>query len=72
MVDGDREDDSRHRSVNEATLLQIRTWRAKAEELRKIADGLKSEHTRQLLLNAAVNYERLADEAEERLQRETC
>jgi hypothetical protein len=71
MVDGEREDDPRHRSVNEAgteaTRLQIRTWRAKAEELRKIADGLKSEHTRHLLLNAAANYERLADEAEERL-----
>jgi hypothetical protein len=59
--------------------LHIRTWRGKAEELRTIADGIKSEHTRQLLLNAAANFERLADQAEERdraeasrRQLETC
>jgi hypothetical protein len=53
MVDGEREDAPRRPSVKastDATRLQIRTWRAKAEELRWIADGLKSEHTRQLLL----------------------
>jgi hypothetical protein len=83
MVDEGREDDPRQRSVNEAstdaTRLHIRTWRAKAEELRKIAAGLKNEHTRQLLLNAAANYDRLADQAEERdraeasrRQPETC
>jgi hypothetical protein len=46
--------------------LQIRTWRAKAEELRTVADGLKNEIARQGMLAAAANYERLADEAEER------
>ena len=44
----------------------FRSWRMKAEELRTIVDGMKNEDTRHLLLNAAANYERLADEAEER------
>ena len=51
---------------NDAKRLHIRTWRMKAEQLRTIVDGMKNEHTRRLLQNAAANYERLADEAEER------
>src|SRR5215469_8696060 len=36
-------------------------WRAKAEELRVIADGIKRHHrARRLMLNAAANYDRLA------------
>jgi hypothetical protein len=50
--------------VDDVTRLHIQTWRDKAEELRTIADGIKNEQTRQLLLNAAANYERLADQAE--------
>jgi len=46
--------------------LLIRRWRAKAKELRTIADGMKDEGTRRLLRNAAANYDRLADDAEER------
>jgi hypothetical protein len=46
--------------------LHIRGWRAKAEELRSIAYGMKNDHARQKMLNAAANYERLADEAEKR------
>jgi hypothetical protein len=48
----------------DANRLHIRTWRMKAEELRTIADGMMSDHTRHLLLNAAANYERMADQAE--------
>ena len=43
----------------------IRSWRLKAEELRTIADGMKTDAARRAMLNAAKNYERLADEAEE-------
>jgi len=39
----------------------IGRWRAKAEELRVIADGLKRHHrARRLMLNAAANFDRLA------------
>jgi hypothetical protein len=51
--------------ITDAIRLQILQWRAKAEELRTIADGMKDEGTRRLLRNAAANYIRLADEAEE-------
>ena len=44
----------------------VEDWRMKAEELRTIADGMTSDHARQKMLNAAANYERLADEAEKR------
>ena len=66
-------------ALADVTRLHVRTWRAKAAELRTIAAGIESEHTRQLLLGAAANYERLADQAEERdraeasrRQLETC
>ena len=39
----------------EAQRLLIRRWRAKAKELRTIADGMKDEGTRRLLRNAAAN-----------------
>jgi hypothetical protein len=42
----------------------IRTWRLKAEELRTMADDMKTDAARRSMLNAAKNYERLADEAE--------
>ena len=45
----------------------VEDWRMKAEELRTIADGMMmSDHTRHLLRNAAANYDRLADETEDR------
>ena len=43
----------------------IRNWRMKAEELRTIAAEMRSADARRLMLNAAINYERLADEADE-------
>jgi hypothetical protein len=46
--------------------LRIRHWRAKAEEMRTIADGMKNDLARRGFLNAAANYDRLADEYEER------
>ena len=45
---------------------RVGTWRMKAEELRTIADGMKSDHGRRGMLNAAANYDRLADDAERR------
>jgi len=53
-------------SIDDARRLYIRHWRARAEELRTIADGMKDDDTRRLLLNAAANYDRLADEYEKR------
>jgi hypothetical protein len=53
-------------STEEARRLHIRTWRAKAAELRTVADGMTNAHTQHLLRNAAANYARLADETEER------
>jgi hypothetical protein len=68
MVDEGREDDPQQRSVNEAgtnsTPSQIPAWRLKAEGLRRVAAGMKSKYARQLMLNAAANYDRWADEAE--------
>jgi hypothetical protein len=45
---------------------RIFAWRNKAEELRVIADGMKDIGSRRLMLNASANFQRLADEAEER------
>jgi hypothetical protein len=47
---------------------RIRVWRLKAEELRTIADGMRDPSARSGLLNAAMNYERLADDAEGRFE----
>ena len=44
---------------------QIYAWRTKAEELREIAMGMKDVSSRRGMLNAADNYDRLADEAEQ-------
>jgi len=52
--------------VDDAKRLYICHWRAKSEELRSIAEGMKNDYSRRLMLNAAANYDRLADEAEER------
>jgi hypothetical protein len=43
----------------------IRIWRTKAEELREIAMGMKDVCSRGGMLNAADNYDHLADEAEQ-------
>jgi hypothetical protein len=40
---------------DDAKRLQIRRLPAKAEELRTIADGMKSDHGRRQMLNAAEN-----------------
>ena len=44
---------------------RIHTWRMKAEELRTIADEMNDTRSVRLMLNAAANYDRLADEAEQ-------
>ena len=52
---------------DDAKRSHIGRWRTKAEELRAIADGMKgNHHAGRLMLNAVANYDRLADEAEER------
>jgi hypothetical protein len=60
------------RTGDDAKQLQIRRWRAKAEELRTIADGVKNDHARRGLLNAAANYDRLADDAERETREPTA
>jgi hypothetical protein len=41
----------------------VRMLRMKAEEVREIAMGMKDFNSRRLMLNAAANYDRFADEA---------
>ena len=43
----------------------IHMWRLKAEEMRTIADAMEDAGSRRLMLNAAANYQRLANAAEE-------
>ena len=43
----------------------IHKWRLKAEEMRTIADAMEDAGACRLMLNAAANYERLANAAEE-------
>jgi hypothetical protein len=69
MVDNDSDDALRlqiRKATADAARLYIGTWRQRAEELRAIADGMKSDHGRRGMLNAAANYDRLADDAERR------
>ena len=55
------EDDGR----TDYTRRRIHTWRMKAEELRTIADEMNDAGWRRLMLNAAANYDRLTEEAEQ-------
>jgi hypothetical protein len=41
-------------------------WRYQAEEARAMAEGLTNPEAKQLMLNVAADYERLAKRAEER------
>lgn len=41
-------------------------WRAKADEARAVADGLRDDEARKHMLAAAASYERLAKLAEHR------
>ncbi len=43
-----------------------RSWRARAEECRSIADGFSNPETRARMLRMARDYERMAEVAEER------
>jgi hypothetical protein len=43
-------------------LAAVRRWRTKAEELREIAMGMTDIGARRLMLNAAANYDHLAEE----------
>ncbi len=47
-----------------AVLTQVERWRAKADELRAVADTLKNAVARDDLLQMADGYDRLADNIE--------
>ncbi len=43
-------------------------WRARAEEIRALADQMSDETSRQMMLRVASDYERLAERAEQRMR----
>ena len=44
-------------------------YRERASEMRSLADQLKNEHHKQLVLESAANYERMADSAAKEAER---
>jgi hypothetical protein len=49
------------------TLEKSRTWRARAEECRELANRLSGDVPREKMRQVAVDYERMAEEAERKL-----
>ena len=51
------------------TLDDARQWRDRAEEMRVVADGMRSKQNRNVALRLAADYDRLATHAERRVRR---
>ncbi len=51
------------------TTERIRNWRLRAEELRAVAEAMKDDVARDGILSGAASYDKMADEAEARLER---
>ena len=46
----------------------VEYWRGRAEETRTIAESMKDEASKNIMLGIARDYDRMADRAEERLK----
>jgi len=55
----------------ESHILSGKSWRARAEECRAIADGFENPETRAKMLAVAAGYDRMAESAERR-ERQTA
>jgi hypothetical protein len=48
----------------------VEYWRGRAEETRVLAEGMKDDTAREIMLGAARDYDRMADRAEELRRRQ--